>query len=113
LAGGSYVDGLFPVAVSPSHFELRWGTPKVSAFFHRVTLEKIIVSLGYDPAVYNLTWLVAPVSAWNEASKYVAVAGGGELPIGQPVSWWFRDKLAKPALDMTKTPVASVPKYFQ
>jgi hypothetical protein len=113
LAGGSYVDGLFPVAVSPSHFELRWGTPKVSAFFHRVTLEKIIVNLGYDPAVYNLTWLVAPVSAWNEASKYVAVAGGGELPIGQPVSWWFRDKLAKPALDMTKTPVASVPKYFQ
>jgi hypothetical protein len=113
LAGGSYVDGILPVAVSPSHFELQWGSPKVSAFFHRVTLEKIIVKLGCDPAMYNLTWLVAPVSSFHEASKYVAVAGGGTLPVGQPVSWWFKQHLAKPALDLTKTPAANVPKCFQ
>jgi hypothetical protein len=76
-------------------------------------LEKTIVKLGCNPAMYHLTWLVAPASSFLEASKFVAVAGGGTLPVGQPVSWWFKQKPAKSALDLTKTPAANVPKCFQ
>ena len=113
FAGGAYNDGHMAAAVTKTHFEIMFGFPKVSVFFDRVTLEKVIVGLGCDPSLYNLTLLVGPVYKASDAYKYIATAGGSALPVGLPVAGWFKGVLAKPALDMTKTLAANVPKYFQ